>query len=123
MPTKETIYCDPCGMEEVEEEAQGYCKECGEYLCGSCFKSHSRNKASRNHTLLDKAIMPKNVKRQSMVSSFGRLGISRGVDHGIWCRNRVPDNQGIIVRTSGNLPAGLSLMPNSSVFVIKKTFR
>ncbi|XP_053386654.1 uncharacterized protein LOC128550838 [Mercenaria mercenaria] len=51
--------CDPCNTVGDHVEAQGYCTNCEEYLCGTCFRSHSRSKASRHHTLLDKDAMPR----------------------------------------------------------------
>ncbi|XP_045179869.2 uncharacterized protein LOC123539370 [Mercenaria mercenaria] len=51
--------CDPCKTVGDHVEAQGYCTNCEEYLCGTCFRSHSRSKASKHHTLLDKDAMPK----------------------------------------------------------------
>ena len=122
MPTKETIYCDPCGLEQVQEEAHGYCKECGEYLCASCSKSHSRNKASRKHTLLDKDSMPKSVRSMTsglrgMTSSFARFGMRTEVNQNLLGMNILTNDQGIVVRTVGNTPNSMG------GFLIRKSYR
>ena len=51
--------CDPCKTAGDNAEAEGFCADCGEYLCSNCFSSHSRNKASKHHRLLNREDMPK----------------------------------------------------------------
>lgn len=46
--------CDPCLTENQVVEAQGFCVDCQEYLCNSCYKFHQKTKALRGHQLLDK---------------------------------------------------------------------
>lgn len=46
--------CDPCLTEKQQVEAHGFCVDCQEYLCRSCFKFHQKTKALKNHQLLDK---------------------------------------------------------------------
>ncbi|XP_053389767.1 uncharacterized protein LOC128552736 [Mercenaria mercenaria] len=50
--------CDPCSSAGEHIEAEGFCTDCGEYLCGTCFRSHSRGKATKHHKLLNKDNMP-----------------------------------------------------------------
>ncbi|XP_053384929.1 uncharacterized protein LOC123536960 [Mercenaria mercenaria] len=46
--------CQPCLTIGQHVGAHGFCVECQEYLCKTCFECHKRTKASRNHQLLDK---------------------------------------------------------------------
>ncbi|XP_053384057.1 uncharacterized protein LOC123526710 [Mercenaria mercenaria] len=56
--------CDPCKTVGDHAEAQGFCTNCEEYLCSTCFRSHSRSKLSKHHVLLDKDSMPKKTVKQ-----------------------------------------------------------
>ena len=42
--------CDPCKGVGDNDEAEGFCMDCSEYLCSTCFRSHSRNKINKHHT-------------------------------------------------------------------------
>ncbi|XP_060585871.1 uncharacterized protein LOC132741667 [Ruditapes philippinarum] len=55
------VYCQPCNIEGERIPAHGFCTDCNEHLCGTCFKLHKKHKLSRNHTLLDKENMPKRM--------------------------------------------------------------
>ena len=46
--------CSPCGNGGKHVEAQGFCSDCEEYFCKTCFVNHSKGRATRHHTLLDK---------------------------------------------------------------------
>ncbi|XP_045174684.2 uncharacterized protein LOC123535979 [Mercenaria mercenaria] len=46
--------CQPCLTIGQHVGAHGFCVECQEYLCKTCFEYHKRTKALRNHQLLDK---------------------------------------------------------------------
>ncbi|XP_045177323.2 uncharacterized protein LOC123537571 [Mercenaria mercenaria] len=48
------LSCQPCLTIGQHVAAHGFCVECQEYLCKTCFEYHKRTKASRNHQLLDK---------------------------------------------------------------------
>lgn len=48
-----THSCDPCLTDGHHVEAHGYCVDCQDYLCIVCYRSHSKNRASRDHYLLD----------------------------------------------------------------------
>jgi hypothetical protein len=52
--SEEYYECDPCITVGDHNEAEGFCTDCNEYLCNTCFRSHSRNKASKHHILLRK---------------------------------------------------------------------
>ncbi|XP_052760671.1 uncharacterized protein LOC128203324 [Mya arenaria] len=60
-PTDIALYCDPCRADGEEIPADGYCKDCREYLCAGCFKVHRRPTVTRHHILLDKEYMPRDV--------------------------------------------------------------
>ncbi|XP_060596577.1 uncharacterized protein LOC132750587 [Ruditapes philippinarum] len=64
--TNAIINCDPCGNEGGEQLAEGFCENCQEYLCASCYKIHRRPAVWRHHVLLDKENMPssKTTKEQ-----------------------------------------------------------
>ncbi|XP_060584285.1 uncharacterized protein LOC132740409 [Ruditapes philippinarum] len=55
------VYCQPCNIKGERLPAHGFCTDCNEHLCGTCFKLHMKHKLSRNHTLLDKENMPKRM--------------------------------------------------------------
>ncbi|XP_053402331.1 E3 ubiquitin-protein ligase TRIM36-like [Mercenaria mercenaria] len=52
------IYCEPCADDGKQIEAEGFCVDCSEYLCGQCYKNHTRYKAFKHHVLQDKNKMP-----------------------------------------------------------------
>ncbi|XP_053403122.1 uncharacterized protein LOC128558254 [Mercenaria mercenaria] len=51
--------CDTCFEEGVTKQAEGFCIDCQDYLCGDCFKYHRLPLPVRHHKLLDKNEMPK----------------------------------------------------------------
>ncbi|XP_053406492.1 uncharacterized protein LOC128559263 [Mercenaria mercenaria] len=51
-------YCEPCVDDGKQNEAEGLCVDCSEYLCGQCYKNHTRYKAFKQHVLQDKDKMP-----------------------------------------------------------------
>ncbi|XP_045209136.2 uncharacterized protein LOC123561048 isoform X2 [Mercenaria mercenaria] len=57
------IFCEPCDRGGPRLPAYGYCKDCKEHLCESCFHHHKRATLSRYHTLLDKGNMPQTQQR------------------------------------------------------------
>ncbi|KAH3807216.1 uncharacterized protein LOC127835027 [Dreissena polymorpha] len=54
--------CQPCGCDEINEEAVGFCVVCAEYLCRGCIRDHKRNKITRGHTMLQDQQMPVDTK-------------------------------------------------------------
>ncbi|XP_060579851.1 E3 ubiquitin-protein ligase TRIM33-like [Ruditapes philippinarum] len=58
----EVIFCEPCEQDGRQAEAEGFCVDCPEYLCGQCYKNHKLSKASRSHVLQDKHTMHQTVK-------------------------------------------------------------
>ena len=51
--------CYPCNSVGNNVEAEGFCRDCVEYICSTCFRSYSTNKVSKPHTLLGKYDMPR----------------------------------------------------------------
>ncbi|XP_053385830.1 uncharacterized protein LOC123538693 [Mercenaria mercenaria] len=76
MPRKQVQTCDPCKTAGEEIEATGYCENCGEYLCSSCFRSHSRSKATKHHNLMDKDNMPEE-SNSAIASSIAKIDIHK----------------------------------------------
>ncbi|XP_060602585.1 uncharacterized protein LOC132755705 [Ruditapes philippinarum] len=54
-----TLVCLPCDNDGLKEPAYGFCQNCQEHLCETCFKHHRRPRPMRNHVLVDKDSMPK----------------------------------------------------------------
>ena len=53
------LCCDVCSEDGQNYEADGFCVDCGEYLCKDCVKGHKKNRLSRDHTVQDKTQMPR----------------------------------------------------------------
>lgn len=45
--------CEPCSVIDQHVKACGFCEDCQEYLCQSCFSYHQRAKVSKHHQLLE----------------------------------------------------------------------
>ncbi|XP_060597191.1 E3 ubiquitin-protein ligase TRIM33-like [Ruditapes philippinarum] len=56
------VYCDEEG---TRLPAHGYCTDCKEHICHTCFKAHQINRLSKQHTLLDATSMPKVLQQPS----------------------------------------------------------
>ncbi|XP_053401931.1 uncharacterized protein LOC123550117 isoform X2 [Mercenaria mercenaria] len=56
------LICLPCDRDGLRESVYGFCQDCQEHLCETCFKHHKRSRPSRNHVLLGRDEMPKNQK-------------------------------------------------------------
>ncbi|XP_053396219.1 E3 ubiquitin-protein ligase TRIM71-like [Mercenaria mercenaria] len=52
------LFCQPCDLADLRLPACGFCIDCEEHMCESCFNHHQRSKPSRHHKLLDKVNMP-----------------------------------------------------------------
>ncbi|XP_053397062.1 uncharacterized protein LOC128556349 [Mercenaria mercenaria] len=59
------IYCQPCDRNGPRLPAYGFCTDCKEHLCESCFKHHKRHTLSMHHNLLDKNNMPQTMQLSS----------------------------------------------------------
>ncbi|XP_053387232.1 transcription intermediary factor 1-alpha-like [Mercenaria mercenaria] len=59
------IFCQPCDRDDIRLPAFGFCVDCQEHLCESCFNHHKRAKPLRHHTLLDKHNMPQSLQVSS----------------------------------------------------------
>jgi hypothetical protein len=55
------VYCQPCDHDGPRLPAHGYCTNCSEHLCKTCFTLHRRHALSRHHVLLDKTNMPQTL--------------------------------------------------------------
>jgi hypothetical protein len=53
-----TLICLPCDSDGLKEPAYGFCQDCQEHLCETCFKHHRRARPFKNHVLIDKDLMP-----------------------------------------------------------------
>ena len=62
------IQCDPCLCDGRTITAKWYCKECSEFMCDNCTRTHRNCKQSRNHELLDRDAMPR--KKLTTVQKF-----------------------------------------------------
>ncbi|XP_053390730.1 E3 ubiquitin-protein ligase TRIM71-like [Mercenaria mercenaria] len=60
------VYCQPCDFDGPRLPAHGYCVDCKEHLCETCFRVHKRHTLSRHHTLLDKYSMPQSISSVSV---------------------------------------------------------
>ncbi|XP_045196067.2 uncharacterized protein LOC123551297 [Mercenaria mercenaria] len=60
------VYCQPCDRDGPQLPAHGYCVDCREHLCETCFVVHKRHTLSRHHTLLDKNSMPQSISSVSV---------------------------------------------------------
>ncbi|XP_053376428.1 uncharacterized protein LOC128547505 [Mercenaria mercenaria] len=56
------IFCQPCDLVDRRLPAFGFCKDCEEHLCESCFKNHRMTKPTRYHILLDENNMPQTLR-------------------------------------------------------------
>ncbi|XP_060602587.1 uncharacterized protein LOC132755707 [Ruditapes philippinarum] len=53
------LICLPCDSDGLKEHAYGFCQDCQEHLCETCYKHHRRARPFKNHVLIDKESMPK----------------------------------------------------------------
>ncbi|XP_060554351.1 E3 ubiquitin-protein ligase TRIM33-like [Ruditapes philippinarum] len=59
------VYCQPCDEEGTRLPAHGFCTDCKEHLCKTCFAVHKKLKSTKHHTVLDASIMPKALQQPS----------------------------------------------------------
>lgn len=45
--------CKPCEEEDVTVKADGFCKECEEYMCSTCFKHHLKGRFCKHLVFVD----------------------------------------------------------------------
>jgi uncharacterized coiled-coil protein SlyX len=67
------IYCQPCDEEGTRHPAHGYCTDCKEHLCQTCFKAHMINMFTKKHTLLDATSIPRLLQTPSTSIHTGLL--------------------------------------------------
>ena len=66
----DNLVCLPCKQYGSYAIAFGYCQNCAEHLCETCYKSHKKPAPCRNHVLLDKAQMPKSPTQYTTASDL-----------------------------------------------------
>ncbi|XP_060562994.1 E3 ubiquitin-protein ligase TRIM71-like [Ruditapes philippinarum] len=67
------IFCKICDRDDIRLPAFGYCVDCEEHLCQTCFNTHRKPKPLRHHQLLDKDHMPhKQNLSKSIKSTSGK---------------------------------------------------
>jgi hypothetical protein len=59
------VNCQHCDRYGSRLAAHGYCINCCEYLCESCFIFHKNHILSRDHILLHKSIFPQTLQPPS----------------------------------------------------------
>ncbi|XP_053376488.1 tripartite motif-containing protein 2-like [Mercenaria mercenaria] len=62
------LFCVPCKQDGSRIPAYGYCQNCDEHLCETCYKIHTKPSPCRNHVLLDKTQMPKSQNSSTQTS-------------------------------------------------------
>ncbi|XP_045213249.2 E3 ubiquitin-protein ligase TRIM71-like isoform X2 [Mercenaria mercenaria] len=63
------VFCQPCDRDDLRLPAVGYCEDCEEHLCDSCFNTHRKPKPIRHHKLLGKDNIPRTQNLSTMSSS------------------------------------------------------
>ncbi|XP_060600627.1 uncharacterized protein LOC132754058 [Ruditapes philippinarum] len=69
------VYCQPCDEEGPRLPAHGYCTDCKEHLCHTCFTAHKINRLSKHHTLQDATNMPKILQQPSTSTHTGQFDV------------------------------------------------
>ncbi|XP_060601542.1 uncharacterized protein LOC132754832 [Ruditapes philippinarum] len=59
------LYCQPCDEEGTRLPAHGYCTDCKEHLCKTCFTAHKISRLSKHHKLQEAKNMPKVLQQPS----------------------------------------------------------
>ncbi|XP_060574230.1 uncharacterized protein LOC132731943 [Ruditapes philippinarum] len=59
------VYCQHCDRYGLRLAAHGYCTNCCEYICESCFIFHKNHILSRDHILLHKTNFPQTLRSPS----------------------------------------------------------
>ncbi|WAR20721.1 hypothetical protein MAR_014695, partial [Mya arenaria] len=54
-----TLICEPCQEDGVENPAVKWCTDCEDHLCKTCVEHHQKAKPSRNHVLVTSDEIPK----------------------------------------------------------------
>ncbi|XP_045197479.2 uncharacterized protein LOC123552134 [Mercenaria mercenaria] len=48
------VNCEPCEDDDKQTIANGFCRECEQYMCTQCFQHHRKGKFCKDHELLDR---------------------------------------------------------------------
>ena len=79
--------CGSCSYRGSDKEAESYCNECQEYLCGSCTESHKGLKITRSHQLLLVTDVSRPISQNSFVSSLVLCGCSQNIGVSVYCED------------------------------------
>jgi hypothetical protein len=75
------IYCQPCDKKGTRHPTHGYCTDCKEHLCETCFKAHKINKSTKRHTFLDATSMPEVLQQLSTPTHTGQSDVLTSTCH------------------------------------------
>lgn len=53
------LICNTCYLQGNRNDAEGFCQDCSEFLCGNCLRTHRKSPTTQKHVLIDKASMMK----------------------------------------------------------------
>lgn len=68
-----TLFCQPCDRDGPRVPAFGFCKDCTEHLCETCYKIHRKPTPCRKHVLLDKTTMPQTPLKKQPLLENGKI--------------------------------------------------
>lgn len=82
------IICEPCSEDGIEFPAKGYCVDCEEYLCETCYSHHLTPRPFRHHVLQEGNEMPREkTKYMSRGLSVARCGFHPEKKITSYCRS------------------------------------
>ncbi|XP_060579159.1 E3 ubiquitin-protein ligase TRIM71-like [Ruditapes philippinarum] len=64
------VFCEPCDRADFRTPAFGYCLDCKEHLCQSCYSTHRRPKPLQHHQLIDNP----NMSLQETLQKLSKSG-------------------------------------------------
>ena len=83
------ISCESCCEGKQKVFVVGFCVDCNEYLCSTCYEHHCNPRPCRNHVLLDKETMPRtkpDSKATNITDNGDKCSKHRGEIINIYCR-------------------------------------
>jgi hypothetical protein len=81
-----TLICLSCDIDGLKEPAYGFCQDCQEHLCETCYKHHRRTRPFKNHGLIDKESMP-NIRVISSEDTADLCGNHQDKPLEFYCRD------------------------------------
>lgn len=61
--------CSPCSVEGTRVDAEIYCVDCDQHLCGACLKQHNRFDVMKSHQMFDRIETVDNTKIKGVIPS------------------------------------------------------